>query len=124
LGGRKGIAGGEGRGGRGLTEYMANLQLFQLFLHFLRHSSPVSALVRPSSVVLIHASSKLKESKGYWVYWVYWVYITFSVWLMTMGFLYKCDTHLVEKLMMSKIWDSFTANWNSSSENQKAPSGK
>ena len=26
-------------GGGGLTEYMANLKLFQLVLHFLRHSS-------------------------------------------------------------------------------------
>ena len=52
-------------GGGGLTEYMANLKLSSCFCTSSGTPLTASALVRPSSVALIHASSELSERNSY-----------------------------------------------------------
>ena len=105
-----------------LAKYIANLQLFQLFLHFLRHSLHCLCSHRTLFCCLDPRVQGTEGKEGLLVY------ITCSGWLVSVVLsvlLYNCGTHLRKwcPKWCSK-WDRFSANWNSSLEKQKAPSEK
>ena len=71
-----------------LAKYMTNLQLFQLFLHFLGHSYHCLCSRKTLFCSLDPRVQQTEGKEGLLVY------ITFSGWLVSVVFLYNCGTHL------------------------------